>query len=184
MFKKFFKNVAEKENGTFYFKDESIHIGAGVRSPNVLYLVKFKYRDNEISVMNRTGTAFIGEIECKLSPTLQPIEFELTSISHIINLFFRKKSRFRIKSNNENIKYFLNNNVALKTLNEIAQRESFSPYIVCDLNGNKRITTEYNLEFDDWTLVVEPIIELYKNLIDEFEKRVANISLSAYREMK
>ncbi|MFL1896020.1 hypothetical protein ACJRPK_09980 [Aquimarina sp. 2-A2] len=183
MHKQFFRNLADKQNGKFYFHDQDIHIGNGVRSPNVIYKVVFKYKSSEFTVVNRTGTAYVGSISCKLSQTLQPIKFELSTISHLKNLFFRKKSRFKIMSDNDNIQYFLNKNSSLKLLSEIADKENFSPSIICEIDGGWVITTKYHLEFDDWTQVVEPIVELYKNLIDEFEKRIANISRESYREM-
>lgn len=68
-------------------------------------------------------------------------------------------------------------------LSKIADKEKFSPIITCELDKKWQIITKYHLEFDNWTEVVEPIIGLYKNLIDEFEKRIANISEKVYREM-
>jgi hypothetical protein len=183
MYKSYFKNLAEKENGKFYFRDEDISIGMGVRSPNVIYKVTFDYKDNHFTIINRTGTAYVGSISCELSKSLQPIQFEINNISHIQNLFLRKKSRLKIIADNPNIKYFLTENENLESLSKIADKEKFSPIITCELDKKWQIITKYHLEFDNWTEVVEPIIGLYKNLIDEFEKRIANISEKAYREM-
>jgi len=154
-----------------------------MHSPNVIFLVKFKYKDNEISILNQTGTSFVGNINCKLNKTLQPIAFEISSISHITNLFRRRKSRFKIKTENENIKYFLEQSSSLNQLSKIAEKENFSPLITCELNDFWSIESNYHLEFDNWTQVVEPTIKLYKALIDEFEKRIANVSNGNYREM-
>jgi len=154
-----------------------------MHSPNVIFLVKFKYKDNEISILNQTGTSFVGNINYKLNKTLQPIAFEISSISHITNLFRRRKSRFKIKTENENIKYFLEQSSSLNQLSKIAEKENFSPLITCELNDFWSIESNYHLEFDNWTQVVEPTIKLYKALIDEFEKRIANVSNGNYREM-
>lgn len=183
MYKEFFKNLAEKENGKFYFKDENISIGMGVRSPNVLYKIKFDYKNNPISIINRTGTAYVGIISCELNTTLQPVELEITNISHIQNLFLRKKKRLKIKSDNSNINYFLTKNDSINILNQIAKKENFSPIITCKFDRIWKIEAKYHLEFNDWIEPIEPIIELYKNLIDEFEKRIANISEKSYREI-
>ncbi|WP_298321387.1 hypothetical protein [uncultured Aquimarina sp.] len=183
MYKKLFKELAEKENGKFYYQDNDIAIGGGVRSPNVIFKIKFKYKDNEFTIINRTGTAYVGTISCELSKDLQPIEFELNTISHLKNLFLRKKSRFKINTHNRNLKDFLSKNSSLKLLSKIADKEDFSPIITCQNDCSWEITTKYHLEFDNWTQVLEPIIELYKELIDEFEKRIANISSKAYREL-
>ncbi|MBD3863080.1 hypothetical protein [Olleya marilimosa] len=183
MYRDFFKNLAEKENGKFYFKDEDISIGMGVRSPNVLYKITFDYKNNPISIINRTGTAYVGIISCELNTTLQPIEFEINNTSHIQNLFLRKKSRLKIKSDNSNINYFLTKNDCINILSQIAKKENFSPVITCKFDGVWKIEAKYHLEFDNWIEPIEPIIELCKNLIDEFEKRIANISEKSYREM-
>jgi hypothetical protein len=182
MYKEFFKNIAEKENGKFYFKDEDISIGMGVRSPNVLYKIGFDYKKNPFTIINRTGTAYVGTISCELNKTLQPIEFEINNISHIQNLFLRKKSRLKIKSDHSNINYFLTKNDSLKILSQIAKKENFSPIITCKFDRVWKIEAKYHLEFDNWIEPVEPIIELFKNLINEFEKRIANISEKHIKE--
>ncbi|WP_034057304.1 hypothetical protein [Lacinutrix jangbogonensis] len=185
MRKRFFRDLADVEGGEFYFKDKDILSGheLGVRNPNVTYLLIFSYKDNQFSIFNSTGTSFVGEIACEFSSTLKPIEFELNSISYFLNLFLRRKNRFKIKSDNENIKHFLSKSEAMKKLILIAKKEAFNPFIVCEIEKNKRISTKYHLEFDDWTQVIEPIIELYKELIDEFEKGYLNVSNKAYKEL-
>ena len=163
MFKSEFKRIAEKENGKFYFEDKDISTGLGVRSPNVTYIIKFEYNNSNFTIYNRTGTAYVGEISCDLPSTTPITHFEITSISHL---------------------YFLENNLALKQLNKIAKKENFSPLIhTYSDNKQKKIITKYHLEFNNWTQVIEPIIELFKNLTDEFEKGIFNISENSYREM-
>ncbi|GER59737.1 hypothetical protein [Patiriisocius marinus] len=180
----FFKNLAKTEGGEFYFKDKDILSGhgLGVRSPNVTYLVKFNYKDHNFSVMNSTGNSFVGIITCNFSSTLKVTDFKIDTISHFKNLFLRRKSRFKITAKNENIKSFLLANKSFIKLELIAKKGAFDPLIVCEFNESKSISTKYHLEFDDWTDVVEPIIELYKNLIDEFEKGVLNISNISYQK--
>ena len=175
MYKEFFKKLAEKENGKFYFKDENISIGMGVRSPNVLYKITFDYKNNSFTIINQIGNANVGTVCCEMNKTLQPIEFEINNISHLQNLLLRKKGRLKIKSDNSNIKYFLTKSDSLNILSQIAKKENFSPIITCAFDENWRIVTEYHLEFDNWIEPIEPTIELYKNLIDEFEKKRANI---------
>ena len=175
-----FRAIAEKENGEFYFQDADIKVGGGVRSPNVNYLIKFIYKDCVFSVLNTCGLSFEANITCKLAKNLQAIPFEITSIPHLTNLFLRKKSRFKIKAENENMSYFLKQNKALKELSILAHKDNYSPWMVCDTK-EQTIVTKYHLEFDDWTAVIEPTIIFYKNLIDEFEKRIANLNHSQYR---
>ena len=54
MIKTFFKELAEKEGGKFSYSDEDISIGMGVRSPSVIFQVKFDYKGNEFLIDNRT----------------------------------------------------------------------------------------------------------------------------------
>ncbi len=181
MFKTFFKGLAEKENGDFYFKDKDVSLGLGVRSPNVTYVVKFEYKGCEFSVMNSTGRSYEGNITCKLPSSFQIIPFEITNISHLKNLFLRKKNRLKIQSVNKNIAYFLEKSKDLKDLNVLALKDNYSPWIVSDVEL-RTIVCKYHLEFNDWTDVVEPTIALYKSLIDEFEKGVAHLNYSQYRD--
>ena len=183
-YKDYFKNLAEKENGEFYFKDEDVSIGMGVRSPDVVYKVTFNYKNNLFTIINRTGTAYVATITCELSPAMQPIAFEISTRSHIQQLFSTKQTRLKINAENANIKYYLNKNHSFETLSQIAKKENFSPYIACELNEGWRIEAKYHLEFDNWTDPIGPIIDLYKGLIDEFEKRITNMSEKAYRELK
>jgi len=170
MYKEFFKQLAEKENGKFYFKDENIAFGNGTRSPNITYAVEFGFKGNHFLIYNRTGTAYVANIICKLSKLIQPIEFKINNISHFHNLFVRRKSRLRVIADNQNIKHFLLQNENFKSLQKIADLKKFSPFIFCRLDNEWIINCEYHLEFDDWTEPVELIIALYKDCINQFEK--------------
>jgi len=184
MYKAFFKELAEREYGKFYYHDKDLGIGGGVRSPNVIFKTTFNYKDNEFTIINQTGTAYVGTISCELSKTIQPIAFEISTISHFKNLFLRKDSRLKLTTNNSNLKYFLSNNDSMKVLSRIADKENFSPLITCELNDSWNIISKYHLEFDNWIDVIEPTIKLYKSLIDEFDKRIANIPNKVYREIQ
>jgi len=149
---------------------------------NLTYLLKLDYKDNKISVINRTGTAFIGTIICKLPKSTQKIPFKIESTSHFFNLFLRKKSRLKIESKNENLKHFIKNSGAFKTLDKIANKVDFNPTITLNSEDNE-ISTKYHLEFEDWTQVIEPIIAFYKDLADELEKRIANLGIEEYKKI-
>lgn len=183
MYRDFFKSLAREKKGKFYFKDEDISIGMGVRSPNVTYKVTYKYKGNGISIMNRTGTAYVGVISCNLTSTLRPSKFEITNTSHFQNLFLRNKSRLKITAENSNLYHFIANNTALTQLDKIAAQHNFSPIITCTLCNVWMLEAKYHLEFDNWTAPVQPIVELFENLIDEFSKHYTYISEQNYREM-
>ena len=56
--------------------------------------------------------------------------------------------------------------------------------MTCKFENNWSITSRYHLEFDDWTEVIGPTVELFKDLISEFEKGIANSSDKAFCEVK
>jgi hypothetical protein len=166
MNKEFFEQLAEKENGTFYFQDKDIAIGNGVRSPNVTHKVKFNYKDNQFVLFFRNGTTFTGSIICRLSESLNPIEFELGTRSHLQRLFSRRKNSFIVKSKDKGVQDFFNQNKAFKSLSNVAINEQFYPLINCQFDQQWSINCLYPLRFENWTKVIEAIIELFKNLID------------------
>ena len=180
-----FKEIAEKENGKFYYKDENAASLNGVRYPYVLFLLQIDYKNHKIIIDNRTGTSFVGTATLILDTTTKSVDFEVSSISHFKNLFLRKKSRFNISSNNQNIKYFIKNNIAFNKLNNIGKKTAFNPDIKVNLAERpNKIITKYHLEFEDWTQVIEPLIEFYKNLADEFDKNIFSLSSAQYKELK
>ncbi|MDC8005261.1 hypothetical protein POV27_14460 [Aureisphaera galaxeae] len=184
MIKKEFRRIAEKEGGKFYFQEGNHFLSNGSHSPDLSFLIKLPHKEDEIKVLNQTGTAFVGTIVGKLPTHIRPIDFELNSISNLANLFLRKKSRFRISSKNENIKHFLHHNESLKQLSQIANETAFTPQIsIVRKDGVNQIVTKYHLEFEDWTQVIEPLIAFYRNLMDEFEKNIAHVSLDSYKRM-
>jgi len=183
MYKSFFRRLADKEDGKFYYGEGNIAYHDGSRSPNVTFKVKFDYKDNHFIIINRTGTAYVAEITCILSKTIQPIEFEINNISHLKNLFLRKRNRLYIKSKNLNIKHFIEKNENYELLNRIADKDKFSPLVKCELEKKWDITAIYHLEFDNWTEPIEPMIALFKDIIDEFEKRIAHLGPKSYGEM-
>ncbi len=171
MIKTEFKRVAEKVNGKFYFKDETLDIGGGVRSPDVTFLIKFVHKGVEVAAMNQTGTSFVGTVLCSYPERPKKFKFEIDNRSYLSRLFFRKKPPFIIKTQNKNLDYFFRHNKALKALSDIAKKVQFEPFFSGkNVKGKYKVITKYHLEFDDWTQVLEPLVQFYIDLIDEFEK--------------
>jgi hypothetical protein len=178
--KTFFKHLAEKENGIFQYEDSKAYLG-GTANPYVTFRLQFHYKGHHFQITNVTGTEYVGNFLCTLKSDLQVVDFEIDSISHFKNLFVRRKQRLRVTSKNENVVYFLEQNESLKQLREIGKEEKFSPRIICS-SKDRTIETQYHLEFDDWHQVIEPLIQLHKDVIDEFEKNRLKSSPRAYQE--
>ncbi len=168
-----FKEIVIKENGTFYFSDNDIDIGDGVNSPRVIFYLKIPYKNYEISIINETGTAYVGTYFCSLPLALKAPDFTIETRSHLSTLFSRnKKKRFKITTEHTKLNEFLNKNSSLTMLNTIAKDTIFEPYFY----GKKSKTDyqfkiEYHLQFDNWTQVLEPLIAFNKEMIDALESR-------------
>ena len=166
----FFKNLAEKENGKFYFSDGNMSFTDGSRIPDVTYQVKFVYKGNKFELNNRTGVSFEAQCYCNLNDNLKPSEFEIECISHFKKLFLRKQHRLKIKSEDPALHSFIVNNKYFKQLGELGVKEDFSPAISCSKSdaGNWYLTATYHLEFNNYTQVISPLIDFYKSVIDRF----------------
>ncbi len=184
MIKTEFKRIAANENGEFFYKDEDIAVGDGTRSPNVEFVIKFDYKEIPITIYNTTGTQYLGKIYCDLPLQTQSADFKLHTRSHLGNLFYRSKSRYIIKCKSNNLNHFLRTNTAIKKLSTISNETNFDPYIA-GKNSNRiyKLTCSYYLGFDDWTQVLEPLIEFYKALIDELFQHNTHIANNAYRSL-
>ena len=169
MIKSEFKRIADKENGKLSYKDQDISIGGGVRSPKVIYLLKIDHKGNEITILNETGTSFVAKVMCQFSVSEKTLDFELDTRSHLSTLFSRKKNRFKITGKNPNLDLFFYHNDALRKLNDIAGATCFEPHITGKYNNKSyELATKYHLQFEDWTQVLEPLIDFHKTFIDEF----------------
>ena len=166
-----FKEIATKEQGKFYFSDDDIDIGGGIYSPNVIFHLKIPYKGYEISIINRTSTAYVGTYYCTLPLGLKAPDFTIETRSHLSTLFSRnKKKRFKITTGHAKLHTFLENSTTLNTLNTIARDHIFEPYIRgVNTSTEYQFKIEYHLQFDNWTQVLEPLIAFKKELIDVLE---------------
>ncbi|MEP0265186.1 hypothetical protein [Dokdonia sp.] len=168
-----FKEIAAKENGTFYFSDSDIGIGGGVRSPHVILQLRIPYKDYEIFINNKTGTSFVGTYSCTLPLALKAPDFTIQTRNHLSTLFSRnKKNRFKITTEQEKLNEFLKKSSSLNALNTIAKDTIFEPYIYGkNSETDYQFKIEYHLQFNNWTQVLEPLITFNKEIIDALENR-------------
>ena len=163
------KKIAEIENASFVYNDKNIAIGGGVSSPKVQYQLKIPYNDNTIIIYHETGTAYFATLFCKFKTKQTSLDFTLSTKSHFMRLFSKKKPSFKIQTENINITRFLNNSNTIKELSVIADQRNFTPYIVGKYaNDSYTLSIKYHLEFDDWTDPVSPFIQFYKDFIDSY----------------
>ncbi len=167
MIQEVFEQIAEKENGKCSFRNQTIHLGSGVRGEEVTSSLAFKYKGNLITVLYKLGVSNVATVTCYLNDEVKIKSFKITSITHLLNLILRKKHRLVVKSKDSNLKDFIHENKSFSELALISNRVNFSPTIIYN-KKEATIVTEYFLEFPNKQQVVKPTIAFYKDLIDVF----------------
>lgn len=168
-----FKEIAAKEQGTFYFSDEGLLVGWGVRSPQATFQLEVPYKGHVIYISNKVGNQFTGKCICKLPLGLKAPDFTIKTKSHLSTLFsFNKKNRFKIDSKHKKLITYLKKNDSIKVLNQVAKNDIFEPTIYGkNTKTDYQLIIKYHLEFDNWTQVLQPIITFKKELIDVLEHK-------------
>ena len=179
-----FQKIADREGGKFYHDENTYLTGGGTALPDLNFVVKFEYKNIQFVIHNQTGANFVGNVYCKLPKQSKSHYFHVTPRSNFMSLFSKDRDkRFSIKSKNANLAYFIKNNASFKSLEEVARQDRFEPYISAKNEAGKfKIQTKYNLDIDDWTQVLDPIIQFYKDLINEFKKDRLNLAEQAYSD--
>lgn len=163
-----FQKIAEQEDAIFMFNEDTIDLGNGSRDFDMTYHLSLEYKDRTINIINKTGTTGVGRVVCIISSSQKDsLVFEMITRSHFVSLFF--KNRYKLKTQNPNIKYFLRHSKSFKEMKDIAKRTSFEPTIIGENSEEGfELIIEYHLQFPDWTEVILPIISFYKEFIDRF----------------
>jgi hypothetical protein len=165
--KEVFREIAKKENGKLFIKDEIVSMGMGERSPNAIYTIRLLYRDVEITVLNEVGTTAIGTITCQFPFDIDVPIFELETRSNFFTLFRGQQNRFRITCKNTKFRNYLWEQISNPDILNFVKKYQFEPYLECrESIGEKTMKTEYNLLFEDWPIVISPLLNLNKRIID------------------
>ncbi|SEC77507.1 hypothetical protein SAMN04489761_3541 [Tenacibaculum sp. MAR_2009_124] len=164
-----FKKLSEKENATFQMQKGYVDLGDGARSPDIYFYLLVNYLDRVIVIKNRIGVSEVGRISCDIFAERDSLCFELNTRDHFTSLFLGKKNRFRMKTRNQNLKLFFKHSSSWKILKGIADKTAFIPSIYGEnINGRFILTCEYNMEFKNKEKVLEPLLNLYKEFINQF----------------
>lgn len=176
------KQIASDENGKYSKKEYTRVSTDGSRCPEIKHRILLTYHDCDIEIFINTGFLHTASVICNLSSYIRPIEFKINSLSPFINLFLRKKSRFKVKCNNDNFKYFLENK-ALIIFDDVMRTKNFDPSIFSDNTESiNQIKMEFHIAFPDWINIFKKIISFYKIIIEELESDNRFISNNLYRE--
>lgn len=181
MIKSKLKQIASNENGKYSIKEHARIFADGSRCPEVEHNIIFNYNDCDIKIFVSTGFVETSKTTCTLSSYIRPIDFEIESFSPFINLFLRRKSRFKVKCKNKNFKHFLDSN-ALSVFNKSMRTKNFAPHIFSQNHGSaNNIIMEFHLAFEEWVEIFEEVISFYKKVIDELKSDNRFIVNSVYK---
>ena len=176
------KKIASELNGEYAIEDYKISFTDGSRSPETYHKVKYKYSDSEIFILIQTGFTETARVITTLSTYTRPLEFEIDCVSPFENLFFRRKTRFKVKCEDQNFKHFLENK-ALLIFDNIMETENFNPRIFTQNDELKnQVVLEFHLGFPKWTEIFDEINEFLKLVIDELNSDNRFISNKVYKE--
>ena len=166
-----FSSLASKQNGNFQKKDGKYHIGDGSFLHNTNYSTSFNYKNSEVIVKNELGHQNLGFAECIISLQPNNSEFEITTRSIISQIFNRKKTPLIVSCNDLRLKDYIEKSEAFLNLCLHAKKEKFEPTITGKNNTNNNFTIlcEYSVLFRNKELVLEPISEFLKSIVDFFE---------------
>lgn len=174
-----FAEIANRENGKLSIKDEIVSMGMGVRSPYTVYTILLHYKGVEIVVHNQVGTKSIGSITCQFPIEITVPSFELETRSNFITLFIGKKNRFRISCKDLKFKEYLKQEISEANILIFIQKDQFEPYLTSQKNKDKTVVrTEYSLLFEDWPLVISPLLGLNKKIIDWIIQKNIHIEMT------
>ena len=167
--KQSYEEIAKKLNAEFSFTEQSIPMADGSKDVQYIYYIKVPYNGTTITVRHHEGVLVMGDVFVEFETKKDNLNFSITTYNFIERLFRKKQNNYNIKGKDS--KSFLDNCRALKEVLNLFKTSTFEPII----NGTEgqthfSILTEYNLLLEDKAFMIEPLVEFYKTVIDEFKK--------------
>lgn len=176
------EKIASELNGKYTIEDYKISFTDGSQSPETYHKVKYKYSESEIFILIQTGFTETARVITTLSTYTRPLEFEIDCVTPFENLFLRRKTRFKVKCENQNFKNFLENK-ALPIFDNIMETENFNPRFFTQNDEMKnQIVLEFHLGFPKWTEIFDEINDFLNLIIDELNSDNRFISNKVYKE--
>lgn len=127
-FEQAIKKITKNLDGKLNINKEKVSFADGSVHPLETYLITLEYRGLRINFKNTIGYQASGKVTCLVDNAIPIFDFEISTISHFINLFLRKENRFKVKCSDIHFKTYLKKK-ALKELEYISSQTSFDPYI-------------------------------------------------------
>lgn len=163
-----FTNIAKEENCEVYIGDEKFGDKlSGTFLVESTFQLKINYKGKNILIQHTLGAHGMAEITVELPKQSNGMKFTITTKSHFSTLFSRNKDRVKITCKDSSLVKFFEENDSIKSIKEICKEAEFEPYITgSNENDSFKIRTDYHLLFEQRNLVLRPLINFYKALID------------------
>ena len=165
-----FEKIANEIGAKLIVKQDKVAFSDGSRSPHNYYQLSLNYKEKEISLLNSVGTTPFGRVDCEIGNRNDALNFKLTTSSHLTSLLLRRKNRFNIKPKSHYLDIFMKTSKGFNQINDIVSQTLFEPTIIAySDNESFYLKIEYSLHFKNFTQVIKPIFQFYKDYIDLYE---------------
>ena len=172
MFESRFKEIADRENGTYKLDKFSagIFVGSTITSrlPIHVHELSFEYKSTALNLRYDLGDSNLAYFKCTINVKHIVPDMTIEAREHLARLFsFKKKNVWKIKCKDQRMEHTLNELLQSSGLTDIAKAETFEPQISGSFNHTQyQFNTKYYLGFNDKEHSIEPMIQFYKGFID------------------
>lgn len=174
MIETYLQNIATTENGNYSCEQLQVAFPDGSKRLQSAHKLQFQYDDSVIEILIEIGLSDSVKIVSSIPNATPLVDFEIESISPFENLFFRRKSRFKVKCKSKTFKYFLENN-ALTVFDTMMKTQNFSPNIFYQKQeAHPEIVFEFHIAFENWIYTIEDIIQFLKIVLTELKNNKLN----------
>ena len=174
MIENYLQNIATYEKGIYTCEHLKVAFPDGSKRPQSNHKLQFQHNGSVIEILILVGLVDSVKIMATIPHYTQLADFQIECLSPFENLFFRRKSRFKVKCKNKTFKYFLENN-ALTVFDEIMKTQNFDPRIFHqNQDSHHQIVFEFHIVFENWVCIMEHIIKFLKIVLDELKNNKSN----------
>ena len=162
-----YKELANKLNAEFSFTEQEIFVADNTTDKQLIFYLKVEHLGAKIEVSNHEGVLRMGNVEVDFIPKKPISNFKIRPCNFIEKLLSKNTTGYSIKGK-KTIPFFKEN----KTLAHLLELNKMSPFdpVITGSQGQTHfnILTEYNLSLEDNTIVIPLLVDLYKNVMDEY----------------
>lgn len=174
MIETYLQKIATNENGSYSCEQLQVAFPNGSKRPQSNHKLQFQHHDSVIEILIQIGLGDSVEILTTIPHSTALVDFEITCVSPFENLFFRRKSRFKVKCKNKNFNSFLED-TALIVFDGIMETRNFAPRIFYqNQESHHKIICEFHIAFENWMYAIEDIIKFLKIVLTELKNNKSN----------